>query len=217
MVWKSYMVLTKSKYRIVMFLIYPLLIFAYTYLLIQALKVRSGSGGLSIDDVLFMIFPIVTFFEILSDHWVYGGIFARNEGYIECLKCSKKGKKIYLQTLAIDMLRRVFVFIVAGEMIQWVGCRITQQAFHLLNIPMLLSAIICIWGVFFTRFFETVISCFSIGYASHLLVYFSMFLPEKVVAYSLIKVIVLLILLAISVAFMIYYAVQKMEESYSDK
>lgn len=217
MVWKSYMVLTKSKYRIVMFLIYPILIFAYAYLLMQVLKVSSGNRGLSINGVQLMVFSMILFLEILSDHWMLGGIFAKNESYIECLKGSKKGKKIYLQTLAIDMFRRISVFIVAGEMMQWVGCRITQQAFHWLNLPMLLSTIICIWGVFITRFFETVISCFSIGYACHLLVYFSMFFPEKVLSYSVIKGILLLVLIVISVAFIMWYAVQKMEESYSDK
>ena len=217
MVWKSYMVLTKSKYRIVMFLIYPLLIFAYAYLLMQVLKVSSGNSVLSIDDVQLMFFPMILFFEVLSDYWMFGGIFAKNEGYIECLKGSKKGKKIYLQTLAIDMFRRIFVFIVAGEMMQWVECRITQQSFHWLNIPMLLSALICIWGLFITRFFETLISCLLIGYACHLLVYISMFLPDKVLSYSVIKGILLLVLMVISVAFMIWYAVQKMEESYSDK
>ena len=105
---KSYLVFTSLIYRIVMFIIIPIVIIVTV--------LWSGGGFESADNLVIKSEPriavcaVVMLFlpmiEIISDNWMFGGIQSKNADKLDYLKTSSIGMQVLRSALLIDLLRK---------------------------------------------------------------------------------------------------------------
>lgn len=104
----SYLVFTSLIYRIVMFIIVPIVMIG------AVLCIGGAFGGVGIPNlfylpgtsvciVVMMFLPMV---EIISDNWIFGGIQSKEAEKLECLKSSGVGMQVLRNALSIDLLRK---------------------------------------------------------------------------------------------------------------
>lgn len=101
---KSYLVFTSLIYRIVMFIIMPLV------MIVVAFWIGSGFGNTGTTTlktvpgiVICMLLPLV---EIITDNWVFGGIQSKDAYKLDYLKTSSAGMQVMRNALSIDLLRK---------------------------------------------------------------------------------------------------------------
>lgn len=107
-IFKSYLVFTSLIYRIVMFIIMPLVIIVTVlwsgggFESADILTIKS-EPGIMVCVVVMLFLPMV---EIISDNWMFGGIQSKNADKLDYLKTSSIGKQVLRRALLIDLLRK---------------------------------------------------------------------------------------------------------------
>lgn len=97
---KSYLAFTSLAYRIWMF---PVELFFFWGISIYC--GRRLEGGLALGVELFLM-NLLMLFEILSDHWLFGGICAKGNSRLEYLKTALGGNRMLRDGIVMDTLRR---------------------------------------------------------------------------------------------------------------
>lgn len=102
---KSYLVFTSLIYRIMMFIIVPIVIIGAAFL-IGILILAMGDEPEEASCIIVLIFmPMV---EIISDNWIFGGIQSKSTGKLDYLKTSGEGINVLRSALVIDLIRKFF-------------------------------------------------------------------------------------------------------------
>ncbi len=105
---KSYLVFTSLIYRIVMFIVMPVVMIA---VILWQGGVFGGVGSLNLYEVPDVVVSMVVMLslpmvEIVSDTWMFGGIQSKGADKLEYLKTSSIGMQVLRRALSIDLLRK---------------------------------------------------------------------------------------------------------------
>ena len=118
---KAYRASTWKTYRIVMFLVYPLVLLAQRLINIAMMTMNAGDPDFN----PYLIFPMmegfgaltIFLFEALSDMYLFPEIYAKGTGFAAIPRTSLWGKKVMTGVVKGDMARYIFVtalFFVSG-------------------------------------------------------------------------------------------------------
>lgn len=99
---KSYFVFTAFCYRLVIFVILPLVMLAFSSLLSMLM------GEKSYFVTLFLVPLFLIIIEIAADNWMFGGIQAKGAEKMDFLRTSKRGMGMMEDALTLDLIRRLF-------------------------------------------------------------------------------------------------------------
>ncbi|MDE7282449.1 MAG: hypothetical protein K2N85_02510 [Lachnospiraceae bacterium] len=105
---KSYLVFTSLIYRIVMFIVVPIVMIA-VILWQGGVFGKAGSlnlyefPGVTVSAFVMMLLPMI---EIVSDTWMFGGIQSKDAAKLDYLKTSSIGIKVLRRALSIDLVRK---------------------------------------------------------------------------------------------------------------
>lgn len=90
---RSYLAFTSKPYRVVLFLLAPVVVIGLQMLL--------GS------EWIYMEIMLLLYIETVADHFVFGGIAAKNMGFPEYIKASCHGREVFKMALAGNMVRQL--------------------------------------------------------------------------------------------------------------
>ena len=100
---KSYWAFTRTGYRVVMFVLIPIVVLATT-LGLMAIYPEL------IVIALIMSFVVLWTVEPMSDHWFMGGFYGKNKGALEFLQSSNRFSKFAQDVVLIDIIRRTVTY-----------------------------------------------------------------------------------------------------------
>lgn len=143
---KSYQVFTSFGYRMVIYVLMPLLLVAFQLFF---LKVMGSSGIPAIIMVLILA-------EIVADNWFLGGIQEKDAEKIDYLKTSSRGMKVMKSVLVLDFVRRLIaaagIFGVCNLLSRVVCGEDDFQSMGILLFSVLVSYSLSVLGTFIARF-----------------------------------------------------------------
>lgn len=131
---KSYLVFTSWIYRIVMFLIMPIVVIAVVLYIGGAFGNFSsyrGAPGATVCIVVMLLLPMV---EIISDNWMFGGIQSKDVEQLDYLKTSGVGMRVLRRALSLDLLRKFLSVVVIVGVSYYVLYLKSMQDIELLQI-----------------------------------------------------------------------------------
>ena len=172
---RSFLVFTTLGYRILAFVVVPVLGIWSGHLLAKKLMLP---GYLM---TAYLLVPI----EIMLDHFVFGGICAKGVSHLEYLKCSKKGEWVVHNALVGGMVRILLTMLMV-----FLGNQISLQILYpdagysynavLVPIALLLSSFAVIMlGATIGRFFDSMPIYYLLATAGAALETAMMYLVEK--------------------------------------
>lgn len=94
---KSYLVFAPVLYRLILFLVVPVLLIALQMWLASANAIYTS---------VYLVLLVLMSAEIMMDRWAFGGIAAKNVRQPEYLKSSRQGMKVMKYALAADAVRQ---------------------------------------------------------------------------------------------------------------
>lgn len=207
---RSFLVFTTLGYRILAFVVLPLLGILVGHFLTKKLMMPG----------YLMTAYILVPFEIMIDHFIFGGICMKDVSHLEYLKCSKRGEWITRNALAGGMVR-----ILLTMLFVFIGNHISMEilypdavyGFDVVLVPlalMLSSFAVIMLGVTIGRFFETTSIYYLLSIGGAALETGFMFLIEE---HLWISVIMSAVLAALTGYFSLEIAMKHIKESYYDK
>lgn len=146
---RSYPVFTLFWYRVILFAALPVILLG-----LQAVSaVKAGWTLIS------LFVPVLVFAEVMADYWFLGGIQEKGSEKIDYLKASPRGMRVVESVLALDLVRRLFFFVLLFGLSQamnlFLGAEETTA--ELLNLQTLALAVLLTYdlsmlGIFLSRF-----------------------------------------------------------------
>lgn len=218
---KSYLLFTPLIYRIVMFIIMPIVMIVIAFCIgvdfghAETVALQSIPGI-----VVCMLLPLV---EIIADNWVFGGIQSKDAYKLDYLKTSSAGMKVMRNALLIDLLRKFFsavvIMCVSYGLIYWRMMQDSTKVFIEDDLKMLPCAVLV--SYFFSVLGTVLARCGSMVWLNVMVAYLLEFITlicvnvmmECAVVYSFLPVI---LDVAISIL-AVRLAMKKVEGSYYDK
>ena len=176
---KSYLVFTSLLYRIVMYVLLPIVLAGiYIYL----------EKYISVEASMIVIAELLTAAEIISDNWMFGGIQAKDSAKLDFLKTSGRGMKIMKNALAMDLFRK---FLSAAGIL--VLCSLALTDGMVLDIwtviyLLLVSYFFSVFGMLISRFFTLLWCNMLTSYVANFLAILCCVLPglpEKALWYDM--------------------------------
>lgn len=212
---KNYWVFTNWQYKLVMWLVFPLV------------TLGLNISGYFSDNVFLIVFPITMCFlifpviDVMSDYWLLPGFYARGNNSLEFLQSTTKFKSMIRDVVFIDIVRRALLYLVTFFVLYalFVNKDAQAQVFieKYIYVP-LVSIVVSQTAVFVSRFFRVLNQVFAcamltmvanavnISSASHSLIPLSMWIG------------LILVALAVAViALTIGFSLKKVRDSYYDK
>lgn len=207
---RSFLVFTTLGYRIIAFFVIPAIGIWAGHLFTEAYMMP---GYLL---TAYLIVPV----EIILDHFIFGGVCAKDVSHLEYLKCSKKGEWVTKNALAGGMVR---ILLTMG--IVFLGNHISMQilypgaayGYNVVLVPLallLFSFAAIMLGITVGRFFDILFVYYLLGAAGAAIVAALMFLVEKYVYAGFALSVVLAVVSGIS---SVKIAMRHIKESYHDK
>ena len=118
---KAYRASTWKSYRIVMFIVYPLVLLAQRLISIAMMTMNAGDPDFNPYLIFAMLegFGALTIFlfEAVSDIWLFPGVYSKDTGFAALPRTSLWGKKVMVGTVKGDLARSIFMtvlFFVSG-------------------------------------------------------------------------------------------------------
>ena len=102
--WKSYWAFTGTGYKVVVFLLVPLVVFAMSLTLTLMDPVLYPVAAL-------LVFVALWFAEPMIDHWFMGGMYKKNNGSLEFLQSSNRFCDFMKKVVTVDIIRRALTFL----------------------------------------------------------------------------------------------------------
>lgn len=207
---RSYLVFTTGLYRIVTFLLVPLLAIVLQWFV----KPQSFFG------VAFINAVVLISAEVLLDYWVFGGIAVKNVRQMEYLKTSGKGRGVMRMALIVDMARQLLVSVVLfavgiafylcrGGMTSWESGGLVEGIDTLL-----LQYVLMITGIMIARHFDGVMVNMLIAMTAFVFLSAALFL---IAVNAYVMLLVSLVLAAVSATFGVWKVMKRIEEGYYDQ
>lgn len=103
---KSYLVFTSLMYRIVMFIVVPIVMIGAAFLVGIVIMDMGTEPEEASCIVVLMFLPMV---EIVSDSWIFGGIQSKDAEKLDYLKTSGAGMNVFRTAIVIDLLRKLIL------------------------------------------------------------------------------------------------------------
>lgn len=205
---KSYLAFTSLFYRIIVFVLLPLVAVGL-YCLVGS--INAGVG-------LIFVMELLIVAEIFFDTWLFGGIQSKESEKLDYLKTSSQGMEVIKNALQMDLIRRLLtaagIFAVCYLVGDFHGSSVQEVAILLYPIPV--SYTISVLGVFLARYEGGMWINMAIGYVATIFGLLCWFVPGLkkyaicyVLGFSVLAV--LISILAVTVA------KNKVEGSYYDK
>lgn len=94
---KSYLIFAPMLYRLILFLVIPVLLIALQVWLVPADAIYTTA---------YLVLLVLLSAEIMMDRWAFGGIAAKSVRQPEYLKSSRQGMKIMKYALVVDIVRQ---------------------------------------------------------------------------------------------------------------
>lgn len=207
---RSYLVFTTGLYRIVTFLLVPLL----------AIVLQWFINPQSFLAVALINAVVLISAEVLLDYWVFGGIAVKNVRQMEYLKTSGKGRGVMRMALIVDMARQflagvvLFAFGIAfclcrGSVASWESSRMAE------GIAVLLFAYaLTVTGITVARHFDGMAVNMMIATAAFVLLIAGLFL---IAANAYVMLAVALVFAVVSGIFGVWRVMKRSEEGYYDQ
>ena len=102
--WKSYWAFTGTGYKMVTFLMVPLVVFAMSLTL-------TLMNPVLFPVVVILVFVTLWFAEPMIDHWFMGGMYKKNNGSLEFLQSSNQFCDFMKKVVTVDIIRRALTFL----------------------------------------------------------------------------------------------------------
>lgn len=162
---ENYRAYTGRFYRLMAWLIYPLVALGYCYYLQSGFFHRSlGIAYLGVESILS---PMVCMVEIVLDGFAFRGISAKEGGVSGLLQASGRGERFLQQVLMVDLLRRISVvillflanFVMAVVLENKSDLSVSWTIGH-----MLLTLMVCLLSIFISRFSASMLINLSTAY-----------------------------------------------------
>lgn len=223
---QSYLVFTSLIYRIVMFIIVPIVMIG------AVLCIGGAFGGIGISNlfhlpgtavciVVMMLLPMV---EIISDNWMFGGIQSKNADKLDYLKTSSIGMLVLRRALFVDLLRKFLsAAVITGVsygILYWrlmpdLIRTLIENDWKLLLYAILVSYFFSVLCTVMARFGSMVWLNVMIAYIAEIII--SVCLYNALMAYAVVYCVLSAILdVAVSIL-AVRIALKKVEGSYYDK
>lgn len=221
---KSYLVFTSFVYRIVMYVVMPVVLLGIS------LWIGSHLGEIC----LILVALLLILVEVVSDSWVFAGIQARDPERIDYLKSSGQGMRVMQNALSMDLVRKLLssvgILMICYLAMQLSGNRTAlnlwmnesdYSSFIDLKTEIetvlylaLVSYFFSVLGTFLSRYGSAVWLNLIIGYTAMTPALFCMFLPgHAVLLYNL-----LFAILGAGISIVaVKLAMRKMKGGYYDK
>lgn len=212
---KSYLVFTSLIYRVLMYLVVPMVLVGVVF---------GAGGGVSAAVLAAALLPMV---ETVSDNWLFGGIQTKDSAKMDFLKTSGRGMSIMRNALCMDLFRKfltaVIVLGICYLLFLWTGGYEMVQNIQEVDVVlrMVIYGVSVSWffsvlGTFFTRYGSLLWFNVMVGYIMTLLEAACWYLPgwrEHFVIYSFLYLVlgIVISMLAVKVA------MKKVEGGYYDK
>lgn len=118
---KAYRAFTWKAYRIVIFIVYPVVLLFLRLVSIAMMTLNAGDPDFNPYLIFAMLegFGAMTIFlfEALSDIWLFPGVYSKDTGFAALPRTSLLGKKVIVGTVKGDLARSIFMtvlFFVSG-------------------------------------------------------------------------------------------------------
>ncbi len=205
---KNYLVFTSLLYRILTFVLLPIVTVGLYYLLRKMIP-QVG---------LVIVMSMVVMAEIILDIWLFGGIQVKGTQMLEYLKTSGRGRMVLRDALVIDLIRRFIT--IAGIMgvcyllegLEWNNLQVVAIRIY----SILIAYTLMVAGVLIARYEGIAWVNIVLSYAAVFLAAMSFLLPglsQYIMVYDLV-VGVLAVLVSILT---VKAAMKKVEGSYYDR
>lgn len=112
---KSYCAFTNWKYRLVMFVIVPMI-----FLLVQGCLPKMEVVG-QYDNVIIILLEVVYITDTLADSKFMGGFYAKNNSCLEFLQSSNYFQTFARNIVIIDIVRRILLYVGLFGLGTWIG------------------------------------------------------------------------------------------------
>ena len=110
---KAYRASTWKSYRIVMFIVYPLVLLAQRLINIAMMTLNAGNPDFNPYLIFAMLegFGALTIFlfEAVSDIWLFPGVYSKDTGFAVLPRTSLRGKKVMVGTVKGNLARSIFM------------------------------------------------------------------------------------------------------------
>ena len=204
---KSYLVFAPLLYRVVMFMLVPMILIFYYYLVRDSIA-EAG---------LIVVMVMLVMAEIVMDVWLLGGIQSKEAEKLDVLKTSGRGLEVMHSALKLDLVRRFLTIAGIMGICYWLSG--IQDRIQLVAVGIyfaLIAYIISTLGVLIGRYGGTIWINVAISYFAALVVVLSQFLPglkQYAVFYDLGLGVLTIVVSIVAVRI----AMKKVEGSYYDK
>lgn len=213
--WKSYNAFTSKGYKLIMFVIVPVL-FVLVNSLVQTLEIMEEA------DIVWLGTMIVLYVvDGMTDHWLMGGFYAKNNSSLEFLQTSNYFPQLMEQVVVVDIVRRGVSYIALSYIAVAIG-RMQGYAedWYIMfsDMPFALLAISQICALISRHFimWNHVYICIVIG----MIVFFATFIAFSVVTlagYGWVLNALLLLVWGIASVITVVYTRKKVRDSFYDK
>ena len=206
----SYLVFTSGLYRLLLFVLVPIVITIAQILL-------------HFDDYFLMTYLVAILFpgaEVFLDYWVFGGIAVKGGTHLEYLKSSKRGVEIMGNALRVNMARQflatVLLFVISGVVLLCQGGMIELGARQIMTYIdiLLLTYFMIVTEITIVRHLDGVLIGLSVSCFAFLPMIGLLFL---IAWQSYVMLPVMVILSAISSVLGVRLILKRVKESYYDK
>ena len=212
---KSYLVFTSLIYRILMYLVMPIVLVGIVF---------AAGGSVSAAVLAAVLLPMV---ETVSDNWLFGGIQTKDAAKMDFLKASGCGMNIMRNALCMDLFRKFLTAVIVQGicylMFLWTGGYEMVQNMQEVDVVlrMVIYGVSISWffsvlGTFLSRYGSLLWFNVMIGYVMTLLeaaCWFRRGWREHYVIYSFLYLVLGIVVSMLAVK----AAMKKVEGSYYDK
>ena len=209
---KNYWAFTKWGYRLVVFVILPvvlLLLNAFCLFAKIPLMVSMLMGYV-------YIVPI----DILTDHWLLGGFYAKNNSSLEYLQTSNRFKRMIRDVVLVDVIRRFILYVGLYLIVLVAGMNQPEQLewYKACSFLPMLCFVISQCGVLIARHFYAWNQVYAVG-AFAMVAEGICLVPMLELTESHIWIVqgALLVLAIAMVVIVMKYSLKKVRDSYYDK
>lgn len=207
---RSFLVFTTLGYRIIAFGVIPVLGIWFGHLFAKEFQIP---GYLL---TAYLLVPV----EIMIDHFIFGGICAKDVSHLEYLKSSKRGEWVTESALIGGIARillTMFVVFVGNQISLFILFPNEEYTFHPVLVP--IAALLCAFGVIMifitvSRFVDMLFTHYTLACIGTACIYVLMAVIEMNVSYGLVAGGVLAIAGAVA---NVKVAMWRIKESYHDK
>lgn len=218
---KSYKIFAFPEYRLLFLIAYPLCAIAGCAIVqMDLFSVLHRTFHFMVASSIMA--SMIVIIEIIGDHFLFGGVYARFGNKMEFLKLSEKGKSLYKSAMIMDQIRRT-VFVISvnlanaaigiigkGDLAGWLEISV-------LITYILITLVLCNVGIVICRFSQNPVVNIAVGYLANIMLMLFMYVISGPEVSLVVVNVVLAAGFVVSSIGSVWFSMKKMEESYHDE